>query len=85
MAAYYELFDLRSANVMEHFVSEREAWDALRHMALEYGVEELNGLALSQTENDRSTLIAMEDQLVRRVARQMEQEKASPRDISASA
>jgi hypothetical protein len=68
MAAYYELFDLRSANVMEHFATEREAWNALRQLAQEYGLEELEGLALSQSLDGQDSLIAMEDDIVRRVA-----------------
>ena len=74
MRSFYELFDLRSGNVMEHFAHERDAWAALRQLAMEYGLEELNGLALSQTQNGRSTLIAMEDDLVLRVARELSPE-----------
>jgi hypothetical protein len=59
---------------MEHFAHERDAWAALRQLAVKHGLEEINGLALSQTQNGRSTLIAMEDDLVLRVARELSSE-----------
>ena len=74
MGSYYELFDFRSGNVMEHFAHERDAWEALRQMAIEFGIEELHDLGLSHTHDGESTLIAMDDDLVRRVARELSPE-----------
>lgn len=71
MNSIYELFDFRSGNVMEHFAHERDAWDALRKMAMEFGIDELHDLGLSFTHDGESTLIAMEDELVRRVEREL--------------
>lgn len=74
MSTYYELFDFRFGNVMEHFAEERDAWDALRHMAMEFGIEEIRDIGLSNTRDGKSTLIAMDDDLVQRVAHQLDRE-----------
>ena len=71
MNDYVELYDLRSGNLMANFADEREAWEKLRQMALEFGLEELEGLGLSQTQDGQDTLIAMEDDLVQHVAREL--------------
>lgn len=71
MSTYYELFDFRSGNVMEHFAEEREAWDALRQMVVEFGIEEIRDIGLSFTHDDESILIAMDDDLVQRVSREL--------------
>ena len=68
------LFDLRSGNVIAAYAGENDAWTALRHMAEEDGLEEIEDLALSRMQDGHPTLIAMEDELVRRVAREMSQE-----------
>jgi hypothetical protein len=74
MSSYYELFDFRSGNVMENFAEERDAWDALRQMAMEFGIDELHDLGLSYTHDGESTLIAMDDDLVRRVLQELSPE-----------
>ena len=74
MDTFIELFDLRSGNLMASFSTEQEAWEELRQMALAFGLEELNDLALSRMQNDHRTLIAMEDELVRRVEHEMSQD-----------
>jgi hypothetical protein len=66
MHSYVQLFDLLSGNVIADFPDERAAWAALRQAALEFGAAELNGLGLTQMRNGRPTLLAMEDELVRR-------------------
>jgi hypothetical protein len=71
MSTYYELFDFRSGNVMEHFAQERDAWDALRQMAMEFGIEKLHDIGLSYTHDDEPVLIAMDDDLVQRVAHEL--------------
>ena len=71
MRSYIELFDLRSANVVANYATEDEAWEALRQAAREFGLEELEGLALSQSHDGQDTLIAMEDELVRHVAAEL--------------
>ena len=71
MNSYGELFDLRSGNVAANYANENAAWAALRHAALEFGLEEIEGLGLSQFRDGQDTLIAMEDDLVRRVTRKL--------------
>ena len=63
MHSYYQLFDLESGNLIADFAQEHEAWDALRRLA----PEEIRGLGLMHMENDELTLIAMDEELVRRV------------------
>jgi hypothetical protein len=71
MDDYVELYDLRSGNLMANFDDEREAWEELRHMAVKFGLEQIEGLGLSQVRDGQDTLIAMEDDLVQRVAREL--------------
>ena len=73
MDVYVELYDLRSGNLMATFADEREAWEDLRRMALKFGLDEIGGLGMAQIRGDDSTLIAMEDELVRRVASELRQ------------
>ena len=60
------LFDLVSGNFFSDFASEDEAWEELRRWAAESGPEELRGLALMRYLDGHPTLIAMEEDLVRR-------------------
>jgi hypothetical protein len=76
MPSFFELYDLRSGNVIASFASEDEAWDALRNAAREFGLEELEELALSHVQDDSVRLIAMDDDLARRVAIQLNSETA---------
>lgn len=85
MSSSIILLDLVSGNVISDFPSEPEAWLALRDIAAEDGLETLGDLSLMLIEGGQPTVIAMEEALVRRVARQMEQGNTSRRDISASA
>lgn len=71
MRSYVELFDLRSGNVVANYADENEAWAALRQAAMEYGLEEIEGYGLSQVQDGHDTLIAMEDDLVARVAHEL--------------
>ncbi|MBA2597222.1 MAG: hypothetical protein H0V00_11430 [Chloroflexia bacterium] len=66
-----ELFDLRTANVVANYTDENEAWAALRQAALEFGLEEIEGYGLSQVRDGHEMLIAMDDDLVQRVAREL--------------
>jgi hypothetical protein len=66
MSSYCQLFDLRSGNLVAEYANEHDAWAALRRTGKEHGPEELQGLGLLQMEDDQMTLIAMEDELVRR-------------------
>jgi hypothetical protein len=54
MNTFYVLFDFRSGNVMESFVRERDPWDALRQMAIEFDIDELHDLGLSYTHDGES-------------------------------
>jgi hypothetical protein len=60
------LFDLVSGNVMTAFASEDEALSALRETAAEDGVEAIKNLSLLIVRDGHLTLVAMEDERVRR-------------------
>ncbi len=64
----YLLFCLRSGNVITDFASERDAWDALLSWARDDGLDALAGLSLMRIQDGDPTRIAMEDELVCRVA-----------------
>ena len=51
---------------MEHFPEERDAWDALRQLAIEFGIGEIR-----DTHDGESVLIALDDDLVQRVAHEL--------------
>ena len=63
------LLDHPSGNVMTDFATEREAWDALRGRARDEGMEAIADLSLLSIQDGEPSIIAMEDDLVRRVAR----------------
>jgi hypothetical protein len=60
-----------SGNVIADFASEGNAWDALCRAAVDDGLESIANLSLLRVENGQPTLIAMEDELVQRVIREM--------------
>lgn len=66
------LYDLVSGNIITSFVTERDAWDALRRWASDDGLESIHDLALSSLQGDCETPIAMDDDLVQRVARDLQ-------------
>lgn len=71
------LLDLPSGNVMTDFATEREAWDALRGWARDEGVEAITDLSLLSIQDGEPTVIAMEDDLVRRATRDLDPEAVS--------
>jgi hypothetical protein len=73
MTASIILLDLPSGNVMTDFATEREAWDALRSWARDEGVEAITDLSLLSIQDGEPTVIAMEDDLVQRVAHELGQ------------
>jgi hypothetical protein len=68
MIVFFELFDLVSGNVIEDFATEEAAIDALRAAEREHGPEAIGDIALLRFDNGHPTLIAMEGDLVERVA-----------------
>jgi hypothetical protein len=72
MRSYVDLVDFRSGNVLANYPDEGEAWMALRRAALEFGLEEAEGLGLVRIDGDCETLIAMDDDLVQCVARDLQ-------------
>lgn len=68
MASTIILLDLPSGNVITDFASERDAWDALLSWARDDGLDAIAGLSLMRIQDGDPTRIAMEDELVRRVA-----------------
>jgi hypothetical protein len=68
------LFDLLSGNVITDYACESDAWTALREIAEDDGLEAIADLSLMRMRDGHPTLIAMEDELVRRVAHGMRQE-----------
>lgn len=68
MHAYIELLDLQSGNVVTTFAHEHEAWAWLQRTALQLGLDELADLGLAQIRNGQTVSVIMEEDLVRRVA-----------------
>ena len=63
MDTCFQLFDLKSGNLIADFAQEHEAWDALRSL----DPDEVHRLGLVRMDDEDVTLVAMEDELVRRV------------------
>jgi hypothetical protein len=63
MEPYFQLFDMESGNLLAEFAQEHEAWEALQSLA----PGDLHRLGLVRMEDNAVTLVAMEDELVRRV------------------
>lgn len=72
MDTYYELFDLESGNVIEDYAREQDAIEALVRVVAEHGMRAIETFALTYVEAGKPTLIAMQDELVLRVAREMD-------------
>jgi hypothetical protein len=68
MNRLYILMDLVSGNVMADFASEGEAWAALRSWASDDGLAAIGDLSLMRIEQGEPMLVAMDAELVRRVA-----------------
>jgi hypothetical protein len=73
MDSYYELFDLASGNVIEDYVSERDAIDALIQVAANHGLRAIETFALMHVSSGKPALIAMEVELMARIEREMNQ------------
>jgi hypothetical protein len=67
----YVLFDLMSGNVITDYANESDAWQALCRAAADDGLESIANLSLLRVEDGQPTLIAMDDDLVRRVEREL--------------
>jgi hypothetical protein len=65
------LYDLLSGNVITDFANESDAWETLCRAAADDGLESIANLSLLRMENGQPTLIAMEDELVQRVEREL--------------
>lgn len=63
MESYYQLFDVESGNLIAEFAHEQEIWEALRPLER----DELFRLGLVRMEDEEVTLVAMDDDLVRRI------------------
>jgi hypothetical protein len=77
------LLDLVSGNVMTDFASERDACDALRHWATEDGLDAMRDLALGRIRHGQHELVAMDDELVRRIAREFDVAGGNDREVGA--
>jgi hypothetical protein len=69
MDRYFELIDRASGTMLKDYGTELEALRDLKAYGREHGQEGLKGLALLLVENDRPSLVAMEDELIARVER----------------
>jgi hypothetical protein len=69
MDRYFELIDRASGTMLKDYGTEMEALRDLKAFGREHGREGLKGLALLLVEDDRPTLVAMEDELIARVER----------------
>ena len=85
MDTEFELFDLISGNVLDTFPRECDAIEALVEIARESGEGEVARFALTQDQDGQITLVAMKDDLVRRVAAELGKARipASETDVSA--
>lgn len=72
MHAHYELFDVASGNMIEVYEREDDAIDALIDVVATHGSTAIETFALTRIDRGQPTLIAMEDELVRRVQRATE-------------
>ncbi len=70
MNASYQLFDLISGTVLDVFARESDALNLLIALRHEHGDEAIRRFALTCETGEESTLVAMEDDLVRRVQRE---------------
>jgi hypothetical protein len=79
MASCFELFDLVSGNVFDVYERESDAIDALIEFARESGADEVGRFALTHVQDDDSSVIAMRDELVRRVEAETKRLISTPR------
>ena len=70
-APKHELFDLESGNVIEDYEAECDAIYALIDVVSRHGSEAIETFALTRVDSGKPTLIAMQDELVQRVEREM--------------
>ena len=67
MNAFFQLWDTSTGNLVTEFDSEDEAIEALSRIRADEGVEPLLEFALFRFEDDRPTLVAKANELVRYV------------------
>jgi len=67
MANKFELIDLTSGNVVGDFGSEGKALDSLRQALGQPGVDSITDYSLVRVEDERQSVVAMQDALVRLV------------------
>jgi hypothetical protein len=67
MRVFFELFDLKSGNVIEDFETEHDAIAALVAAEREHGSQAIENIALLRFEDGHPLLVAMEQDLVDRV------------------
>lgn len=72
--SYWELFDLESCNVIEDYEAECDAINALIDVVSSHGAEAIETFALTRMDSGKPTLIAMQDDLVQRVLREMREQ-----------
>jgi hypothetical protein len=72
MNTYYELFDLESGIVIEDFDLKSDAIEALVLVVERHGFPAIGTYALTRVESGKPVLIAMQEELVARVERDME-------------
>ena len=77
MDACFEVDDLVSGNVVDVIERERDAIDALVDFARDHGHEEVGRFALFRERNGESALVAMKDELIRRIAAAANEDKAA--------
>ena len=77
MNSCFELFDLQSGNVLDVFDHEYAALDALIDMEREHGEEAVRRFALLRC-GEESSLVAMEDALVKLVKSQIQRASMHP-------
>ena len=68
MSIYFELLDRASGTMLKDYGTEADALEDLRAFGREHGQDHLRGLALLRVADDRPLLVAMDDDLITRVA-----------------
>jgi hypothetical protein len=74
----FELIDLTSGNVVNDFVSLRDALEAIRRLAEAHGGDTVGNLALLRLDGDEQSLVAMQASL-QELAASMEHASAAAR------
>jgi hypothetical protein len=72
MSVFYQLLDVLSGNIVTEFETEEEAIAALCRVGRDHGLAEIDHLALLRFEDGHPSLVAMDDDLVTWVRKEID-------------